>query len=63
MSQVKDLLISPAPVVTAAGTVSSAGLDIRHDSDGRVSVPGLFKEKVTCLEDVMEVFARGSSNR
>lgn len=52
----KDLLLPPNSPPTAS-------LDIRHDADGRVSVPGLVKENVTCLEDVMEVFARGSANR
>jgi len=52
---VKDLLVAPGH--------ASVGLDIRHDADGRINVPGLTKETVTCLEDVMEVFARGSANR
>ena len=51
----KDLLVAPVH--------ASVGLDIRHDADGRINVPGLTKETVTCLEDVMEVFARGSANR
>jgi hypothetical protein len=57
---VHDLLVIPTKGNPGDTTPS---MDIRHDADGKVSVPGLIKEVVTNLEDVMEVFARGSANR
>jgi hypothetical protein len=45
------------------GAPDSGGLDIRQAPDGSVSVPGLKLIPVHCIEDVMEVFARGSANR
>jgi hypothetical protein len=38
-------------------------LEIRNDIEGNLSVPGLSRERVSGLKDVMEVFARGSMNR
>ena len=55
-----DLL---APPVKGHPGDAVPSMDIRHDADGAVSVPGLIKESVSNLEDVMTVFKRGSSNR
>jgi len=54
--QVKDILVS-------SKDQTSGGLDIRQAPDGSVSVPDLRKIVVNNLQDVMEVFAHGSSNR
>ena len=54
---VKDLL-NTDPRVQPTG-----GMDIRHDGEGNVSVPGLVAEDVSSLEDVISVLDRGSANR
>lgn len=53
--QVNDLL-SPSQG-------SGSGLEIRQGTDGSVYVPGLRQVPVSSLQDVMEVFGQGSSNR
>ena len=55
-----DLL---APSASGHPGEALPSMDIRHDADGAVNVPGLIKESVSNLEDVMAVFKRGSSNR
>ena len=42
---------------------NNTSLEIRNDADGNLSIPGLIKEKITSLEDAMNVFERGSMNR
>lgn len=69
--QVHDLLIEGGNDFTGGGGGNNSssgggregGLDIRQSPDGSVSVPGLKQIKVHKIEDVMEVFARGSANR
>mmetsp|Transcript_22817 Transcript_22817/g.43397 ORF Transcript_22817/g.43397 Transcript_22817/m.43397 type:complete len:1375 (+) Transcript_22817:150-4274(+) len=46
---------------TRAG--GKASLDIRRSEDGRIEVPGLSKEKVNSIDDVMELLKRGNGNR
>ena len=55
--QVYDLLSQ------SGGGNSGTGLDIRQAPDGSVSVPGLHKVVVQNLDDVMEVFSKGSASR
>ena len=43
--------------------LSNNHLDIKHDSDGNIHVPGLTQVVVSNLQDVLEVFGRGSANR
>ena len=38
-------------------------LDIRRSKDGRVEVPNLTKEKVSSIEEVMDLLKRGNANR
>jgi len=38
-------------------------VDIRRDSEGRVGVPDMTKEKVNSLEDVLNLLAKGNKNR
>mmetsp|Transcript_25019 Transcript_25019/g.57491 ORF Transcript_25019/g.57491 Transcript_25019/m.57491 type:complete len:1369 (+) Transcript_25019:199-4305(+) len=40
-----------------------ASLDVRRNQDGRIEVPGLTKEKVTSINEVMELLKRGNGNR
>ena len=54
---VKDLLN------TDPRTQPTGGMDIRHDNEGRITVPGLKSEEVFSLEDVMNVLNKGSANR
>jgi kinesin family protein C2/C3 len=54
---VKDLLNSDPR------TQPTGGMDIRHDGDGNINVPGLISEDVFSLEDVMKVLSRGQANR
>eukprot|EP00562_Extubocellulus_spinifer_P020182 CAMPEP_0178588094 /NCGR_PEP_ID=MMETSP0697-20121206/26830_1 /TAXON_ID=265572 /ORGANISM="Extubocellulus spinifer, Strain CCMP396" /LENGTH=1481 /DNA_ID=CAMNT_0020224381 /DNA_START=164 /DNA_END=4609 /DNA_ORIENTATION=+ len=56
--EVYDLL---APPVAAGG--KKTHLDVRRGKDGLVEVPGLVKEGVCCLEDVVAVLSRGNENR
>lgn len=46
--------------MSAGGKTS---LDIRRNDDGRVEVPGLSREKVDSIDDVMELLKRGNGNR
>lgn len=56
-SQVIDLLVPTSHVCIPNS------LEIRNDIEGNLSVPGLLRERVVGLADVMEVFSRGSMNR
>lgn len=40
-----------------------ATLDIRRSADGRIEVPGLSKEPVNSIQDVMDLLKKGNSNR
>jgi hypothetical protein len=40
-----------------------ASLEIRRSKEGRVEVPNLTKEKVTSIEEVMELLKKGNANR
>ncbi|CAE7719095.1 KIN14R, partial [Symbiodinium microadriaticum] len=57
---VHDLLV---PQLNGHPGDTAPSMDIRHDADGSVNVPGLIKEPVSNLEEVMQVFKRGSANR
>jgi hypothetical protein len=50
-------------VPSSANACVPNSLEIRNDIEGNLSVPGLSRERVAGLNDVMEVFARGSMNR
>mmetsp|Transcript_4240 Transcript_4240/g.7823 ORF Transcript_4240/g.7823 Transcript_4240/m.7823 type:complete len:1363 (+) Transcript_4240:208-4296(+) len=54
---VKDLLN------TDPRTQPTGGMDIRHDGEGNINVPGLISEDVFSLEDVMNVLNKGQANR
>lgn len=56
--EVYDLL---APAVAA--NERKTHLDVRRGKDGLIEVPGLVKENVSCLDDVMAVLTRGNENR
>ena len=56
--EVYDLLAQPV-----AASERKSHLDVRRGKDGLVEVPGLVKENVSCLEDVMAVLTRGNENR
>ena len=56
--EVYDLLAPPV-----AASERKAHLDVRRGKDGLIEVPGLVKENVSCLEDVMDVLTRGNENR
>ena len=47
----------------SGGQREGASLDIRQEPDGNIIVPGLKQIKVDCIEDVMNVFAKGSTHR
>uniref|UniRef100_A0A7S2GTT1 Kinesin motor domain-containing protein n=1 Tax=Helicotheca tamesis TaxID=374047 RepID=A0A7S2GTT1_9STRA len=38
-------------------------VDIRRGSDGRVGVPNMTKQNVTCLQDVLDLLEKGNKNR
>merc|ERR1712038_190168 len=38
-------------------------LDIKRDKEGKIEVPGLTKESVTSIADVMKLLKRGNVNR
>ena len=40
-----------------------ASLEVRREKNGRIEVPNLTKEKVTSIQEVMELLKRGNSNR
>ncbi|KAI2507836.1 hypothetical protein MHU86_6616 [Fragilaria crotonensis] len=40
-----------------------ATLDIRRSADGRIEVPGLLKEPVNSIDDVMSLLSRGNASR
>lgn len=68
--EVYDLLSSSADGVAAADkkrearkTGEKATLDIRRSADGHIEVPGLTKEPVGSIDDVMNLLKRGNSNR
>lgn len=44
-------------------TGEKATLDIRRNADGHIEVPGLTKEPVNCIQDVMDLLKRGNSSR
>jgi len=60
--QVYDLL-GNGTVGSQGGQAGGASLDIRQGPDNTVSVPGLISMTVNSLQDVMNVFSRGASNR
>lgn len=62
LSSVYDLL---APTLTKDnhGTLQRKSLDIRHGTEGTIEVPGLTKEKVTDVNEVLTALDRGNSNR
>lgn len=44
-------------------TGEKATLDVRRSADGHIEVPGLTKEPVNCIQDVMDLLKRGNSSR
>ena len=59
---VKDLLVE-SPHSSGPKSAPPESLEIRQSPDGSISVPGLKQLLVYSLEDVMQVFARGTQNR
>jgi kinesin family protein C2/C3 len=45
------------------GAIQRKSLDIRHGADDIIEVPGLTKEKVTDVHEVLATLDRGNSNR
>jgi kinesin family protein C2/C3 len=68
--EVYDLLSASADGVSASAKKrearqngEKATLDIRRSEDGRIEVPGLRKEPVGSITDVMNLLRRGNANR
>mmetsp|Transcript_30249 Transcript_30249/g.34857 ORF Transcript_30249/g.34857 Transcript_30249/m.34857 type:complete len:688 (+) Transcript_30249:2095-4158(+) len=61
--EVYDLLKDVDQQALHAVSKASQSLQIRHSEDGRVEVPGLTKESVNSLSDVLQLLERGNSNR
>ncbi len=47
----------------AAAHGGKASLEIRRSKEGRIEVPNLTKEPVSCIEDVISLLKKGNSNR
>jgi len=47
----------------ASANGGKASLEIRRSKEGRIEVPSLTKEPVTCLEDVIKLLKKGNANR
>lgn len=47
----------------AAAHGGKASLEIRRSKEGRIEVPNLTKETVTCIEDVIMLLKKGNANR
>lgn len=67
--QVNDLLVESikpntfSSMSAPSGPTPGINLDIRQSTDGCIYVPGLKLVRVCNLQDVMDVFAKGSANR
>ena len=67
--EVYDLLTSDGGATMAdkkEGAMKAGGkasLDVRREKNGRIEVPNLTKEKVTSIQEVMDLLKRGNSNR
>jgi len=62
ISSVYDLL-APSLTKDNHGALQRKSLDIRHGTEGTIEVPGLTKEKVTAVNEVLAALDRGNSNR
>ncbi|KAL3787803.1 hypothetical protein HJC23_003552 [Cyclotella cryptica] len=60
--EVYDLL-APSLTKDSHGTFQRKSLDIRHGTENTIEVPGLTKEKVTNVNEVLAALDRGNSNR
>merc|ERR1711971_88339 len=40
-----------------------ATLDLKRSAEGKMEVPGLTKEPITCIDDVFNLLRRGNANR
>jgi len=58
--EVYDLLTGDG--ARASGT-KQGSLEVRRNQDGRIEVPGLTKEKVNSITEVMELLKKGNGNR
>ena len=47
----------------AAAHGGKASLEIRRNKEGRIEVPNLVKEPVSCIEDVIALLRKGNANR
>jgi Kinesin motor domain len=47
----------------ASANGGKASLEIRRSKEGRIEVPNLTKETVTCIEDVIRLLKKGNANR
>ncbi|KAL7518502.1 hypothetical protein ACHAWX_003323 [Stephanocyclus meneghinianus] len=56
-------LLAPSLTKDNHGTLQRKSLDIRHGTEGTIEVPGLTKEKVTDVNEVLTALDRGNSNR
>ena len=61
-SLVYDLL-DPGFSSSSIGSQKKKSLDIRHSTDNTVEVPGLIKEKVNSVSEVLDCLDRGNNNR
>ena len=50
-------------LLTEKGVRGKSALDVRRNQDGRIEVPGLTKEKVNSIDEVMDLLKKGNSNR
>ena len=62
MHLVYDLL-DPGFAGISDGTPRKKALDIRHGEDNSVEVPGLIKESVNTVPEVLDALQRGNANR
>ena len=58
-----DLLTTDSVSDRRKSQARKTSLDIRRGGNNIVEVPGLTKEKVTCIQDVMDLLSRGNANR